>query len=78
MSDSDMVARAQEVADDIAGTCDNLEKHATEEERDNALFLAVLDDNVFCCTVCDWWCRVEEMAEDCGDDFICDECFDSG
>lgn len=34
---------------------------------------AELDDRVFCCEVCGWWCGIDEMSED---SWTCRDCKD--
>ena len=51
-----------------------LEDFAMEEAEQDTDFLEALDELVFCCTGCDWWFEQSEMAEDCGDDWVCEDC----
>lgn len=64
--------RVEEVAHDLAGTCESIEKFATDEERDNRIFCEELDSKVFCCEVCGWWCFIDEESPTV--DGACDEC----
>ena len=63
--------RVHEVADDLRGTTHNLHDYATEAEQNDAGFLAALDDEVFECSQCGWWCDVGEHGKEDG---ACDEC----
>ncbi len=65
-----MQNRAREVSDKLLGSCQDISTLATEEECKDADFCRTLDDNVFECNVCGWWCGVEE---DVGEN-ICDGC----
>lgn len=72
-----MVARAEEVAEDLQGTAKNLEDTATEAECNSSIFLARLDELVLVCETCDWWCEAGEICDngkcsDCCKD-ICDD-----
>lgn len=67
-----MIARAQEVAEDLKGTARSLSDFATDEEIQNKDFMEELDQHVFECEVCNWFCDVDEMAE--GDGLVCVEC----
>jgi hypothetical protein len=66
--------RAHEVAESILGTCDGLDQHATEEERDSREFSAALDDRVALCECCGWWVEADEVDRD----GCCEECSDAG
>lgn len=62
----------------LSGTCNSMESEC------EALDLSDLDDDVtnavdqaiFCCTQCSWWCPIdEESSEDAGwDELICRDC----
>lgn len=58
-----MRERACKCAEDLIGTCKSLHDEATEEEQNNYDFCDELDQNVFCCDDCGWWCGIDEMAE---------------
>jgi hypothetical protein len=69
-----------EVTDDLRGTCKSLNDVLSSIDREdlenNKEFLDALDEEIFCCDKCSWWSEISEMAEDCGDVFICQECHD--
>jgi len=71
---------ATEVAEELQGSCKflstALEERGAEGMDNNAEFCARLDELVFCCIRCDWWCEQSEMAENPADEWICQECFD--
>lgn len=73
---SDAAAR---VADHLRGTCKCMHNALTELDLPDgidydATFCSELDQQVFCCTTCDWWCELSEMAED--QDGVCTDCAD--
>lgn len=65
-----MVKRAEEVAEDLQGTCKNLDDECTEGERNNDDFCACLDELVLECETCGWWCETGEICEE----GHCDDC----
>lgn len=67
-----MGSRPEEVAAALLGTCRTLEEFASEDEINDLQFCRELDDLVFCCDECGWWCGTEE-ANDLG--FVCDDCW---
>ena len=40
--------------------------------------LLTIDNIVFQCTTCDWWCGEDEKNEDESDQWVCTECFKEG
>ncbi len=71
------------VADYLRGTCISLEQGISAVHGDDAVglendieFCSILDDKVFCCEGCGWWCGMDEIATDNVSGFICDECGD--
>lgn len=70
-----MLRRAREVAEELQGTPRSIPEFATAEEADDEVFLGELDQHVFECTVCGWWCEVSEMSEK-HEDFVCTDCED--
>ena len=68
---------ADEAAASLIGTCQSIaslgEEYKTLEM--NGEFCARLDEQVFECTQCGWWCGQEEMADN--DDWVCQECAES-
>ena len=65
-------ARVNDVAAALLGTCKSLESETTEEEREDTAFLRALDDEIFLCDQCGWWCEVEE----CNEEGFCEDCAD--
>jgi hypothetical protein len=64
-------ARVCEVAAALEGSCQDLSAVATEAEREDTEFLLALDEQVFCCDCCGWWCNADERGEE-GD--TCTDC----
>ena len=60
----DKQLRGQQAAEDLLGTGKALWDVLTEEEQDDQDILQELDQQVFQCSVCDWWCEIGEMTED--------------
>jgi hypothetical protein len=65
----------------LQGTCDSLGNtldrlfELDEDALTTADFLAI-DQEVFCCQTCNWWCEQCEMAERADDEWICQQCTD--
>lgn len=64
--------RVNEVASDLQGTCKSLDDFATPEEANDVDFCRAIDDIVFCCDECGWWCDVGEQSHDKGE--VCTDC----
>lgn len=60
------------------GTCDSLyqilEQHDAQDLEDHMPFLNYLDQTIFCCEQCNWWCEISEMSEH--EDWVCRDCVD--
>lgn len=67
-------ARVDEVVNYLQGSCQDMDDVATEEERNDPEFCRAVDDHIFCCDTCGWWCEIGEQSE-AEDDQICDDCF---
>lgn len=65
-----MLAEAAECAAWLLGTVNMLETSRWEEFTNDPAFCTALDDRVFLCEECGWWCATEEMTEPS----TCDEC----
>ena len=61
---------------DLNGSCDSLEhqliNHDAEQLLDYMPFLNYLDNVIFLCDGCGWWCELSEMA----DSGVCNSCDD--
>lgn len=64
--------RANELADQLQGTCKCLADFATEAEQNDIELMELLDDRVFECESCGWWCEISEASEK--DDSTCIDC----
>lgn len=71
-----------EIINDLRGTCQSFESivvyhtNLTPDEIDPA-FLDVIDENIFLCETCGWWCDEDEESETEGSENICKECQES-
>jgi hypothetical protein len=76
---TDMEALTRQIADDLIGTCNSLavalEHRDADGVENDITFCAALDSLVFCCEGCDWWCGIEELNNDTGNE-RCDDCND--
>lgn len=62
-----MKSKIQQLADDLVGTADDFDiEDYTQDE------LIELDNQIFRCECCGWWC---ENSENTGDE-ICEDCND--
>lgn len=59
-----MHERAQQVAEALVGSCEDLENHATHDERMNKEFCESLDELTQQCQTCDWWVETDELDEE--------------
>lgn len=61
------VAQRTELIDDLTGSCMSLaEALATFDLTEDDLALSdhqAIDEQIFCCDDCGWWCGVEEMND---------------
>lgn len=59
---------------DLQGTCNELhgflERHDAEDLIDHIPFLEYLDNHIFLCDSCGWWCELSEMS----DEGVCSDC----
>lgn len=68
-----MSDRAQEVADELIGTYQELHDVAESHELEDFEFCASLDEYAMCCATCGWWDSPEDM-DTTGDEPECEEC----
>lgn len=74
---SDVERIASEIVDELRGTCNSLLLLLEEKGVvDNAIVLTAIDQDIFECAVCNWWCDMSELSEhDHGTgDNICADC----
>jgi hypothetical protein len=65
--------RAQEVAEELIGTCKDLRDVVEPHEIYDFEFCASLDDYAMRCETCGWWDDPEDM-DTTGDEPECEEC----
>ncbi len=73
--------RAQEIVDELQGTAKSIEDCLTPEELNEfgaelpTVLTDAIDEQIFECSVCGWWCELGEAVEkDDGD--CCEDCSD--
>lgn len=75
---SDPIERVREIARDLIGCCSGA-RHEFEAELDElgvareAKPSAAFDEIAFLCDVCGWYCSVDELNNEDGDE-LCDDC----
>lgn len=69
---------AQEIIEHLKGSCDSLEQTCEDFKVDTDEFLNqyadILDDQIFNCENCGWWCETSEIALNINDRLICTDC----
>lgn len=72
----------EHIVNQLRGSCDSLASLGPEAEEleNNTDFCAYLDERIFCCTRCGWWCdQDEEASEEHGlAEWTCRDCCESG
>lgn len=68
----------QTLIDDLQGSCATIEERLPDGMEWNDLTKedhAAIDEDIFCCEDCGWWCTTDEANENpnCGGD-ICNDC----
>lgn len=75
------VEAADKIAGVLDGTCMSLQEALAQNDLEgmdnNLTFCATLDQQVFCCEVCNWWFDNSEMHDDTDGPLICTDCGDS-
>jgi hypothetical protein len=83
----DIITVANEIIDELTGTCMrdpvSLADEYIEEGRMKAEFweqnelaiVRLVDDEIFSCDACGWWCEMSEMS-DSEQGMVCDQCND--
>ena len=68
----------QKIIDDLSGSSvslsNHLGMHRREDLEDNGTFLALLDDQLFCCSECGWWCDQGEANDIGTGEDACNDC----
>jgi C4-type Zn-finger protein len=72
--DTHMADLADHAAEQLQGTCQSLASLNLEDAEDNQTFCNRLDELVFCCEQCGWWCEQSEMANRKDEEWICTDC----
>lgn len=67
--------RADAVATELIGTAKSLHDEATEAEMNDTAFCTALDQHVFECAGCGWWCGTDE-ENDSDEGPKCNDCND--
>ena len=70
---------AIKAADALLGQClkdlsDVLNDLGRPELENDTAFLAMIDERVFNCVSCGWWCSQDECNESPLGEWVCDEC----
>lgn len=68
-----MSERAEEIAEELIGTCKDLHDVVQDHEFENWELMAALDEYAMQCTTCGWWDATEDM-DTTGDEPECSEC----
>ncbi|MCK4823222.1 hypothetical protein KA005_46125 [bacterium] len=61
------MSRIRDIINDLEGTCNWLDYDEITE-----LELELLEEEIFCCSTCSWWCPIEEINEE----NVCTDCAD--
>ena len=61
----------QEQIDELQGTCASFDPTVWSD-----IDLQTLDDQIFNCGVCGWWCEIFELSESDTGELICTDCYD--
>lgn len=68
----------QSIIDDLRGTCDSLDAVAERHGRDamDSALCDALDQQIFLCTDCGWWCEMHEEVSAFADldEWTCRQC----
>jgi hypothetical protein len=75
MTDQELRELAEKAAARLSGSCESLASLGEEYEdaEMKSAFCNRLDELVFCCERCNWWCEISEIS-DKHEEWICDEC----
>lgn len=68
----------EQIAEELQGTCKSLyemlEYYDMEDLEMDSEFCARLDQEIFLCEGCGWWCEMCEMTTDEANDWQCTDC----
>lgn len=66
------------IVERLRGTCDMLEDGLEDEDaedlQDHLPFLDYLDNHIFRCECCGWWCEISESVDSDDYDLVCGDC----
>ena len=66
-----------ELIEALQGTCTSIEDHLPENMEFMELTnedLDTIDNNIFECSCCNWWCEISEATENKHGENICEDC----
>jgi hypothetical protein len=65
----------EQLIHELQGTCNSLDtllERNAPQLIDHLPFLHYLDNQIFCCEICNWWLEISEMADN--DRWECRDC----
>lgn len=62
---------ANEIYEQLIGSCSD---DLTDEESDDLLLMQQVDELMFRCACCGWWCEIEESSPATADEMTCLDC----
>lgn len=65
--------RAHVIADGLIGTCLSIHAEVSDEELDDIQLMSELDEIIFECEGCGWWCSTDELNNG-GARNLCNDC----
>lgn len=65
------IERMDEIVNQLQGTGKSIEEVLNEGEEQTIELNDYIDQRIFCCKQCDWWCEQSEMSNE---DWICEDC----
>lgn len=70
------MGKIDELIERLRGTCDSLDVRAEELGLDpmDTELCARVDQEIFCCTICGWWCDQDEADEFGAEEWSCRDC----
>lgn len=67
--------RADALVEYLRGTCNPMPDWVAQDPDENSI-LGHLDDELFRCAGCEWWCEQSEAQEGPDGDDVCEDCTD--
>lgn len=65
-------SRMQEIVDNLNGTCSSILNVLNEGEEETKELNDYIDQRIFECETCGWWCELSEMSE--SEEWSCTDC----